>query len=134
MAGPESNTAEYFENDTWTLAKSYKTVLYDACLTFIPNHNDRVYIIGGNNGEIISRDIEYYDFAADDYFGLTSIPGIPNIQKLGCTGYIGNDQLRSLVMIGGFIADIVSLILYGKIGKMITQPSRLKQIPLGRIT
>ena len=49
MAGVESNTAEYFENDVWTVVRPYKSTLYDACLTFIPKYPDRVYIIGGHN-------------------------------------------------------------------------------------
>ena len=106
MAGTESNTAEYFENDKWTIAKSYKSILYDACLTFIPKHPDRVYIIGGNNGNAINREIEYYEFSTNEYYNLTSYPGIPNIRALGCTGYITDNQLKSLIMVGGIMADV----------------------------
>ena len=107
MAGAESNTAEYFENDVWTVVRPYKSTLYDACLTFIPKYSDRVYIIGGQNGTGINNNIEYYEFSSNQYYELTSIPGIPNIRGLGCTGYITVSQLRSLIMIGGIISDSV---------------------------
>ena len=109
MAGSESNTAEYFENDKWTIAKPYKSILYDACLTFVPNHPDRVYIIGGKNETAINKNIEYYEFSTDEYGAVTSIPGIPNIRALGCTGYITDMQFRSLIMIGGIVADQIPI-------------------------
>ena len=115
MAGSESNTAEYFENDEWTIVKPYKSILYDACLTFIPRHPDRVYIIGGHNGTAINNDIEYYEFSSNTYYALTSIPGIPNIRALGCTGYITVSQLRSLVMIGGIVSDSVRKFLLARL-------------------
>ena len=47
MPGTESNTAENLENDVWTEKCSYKSILYDACLTsftlMLPNWSKRKY-------------------------------------------------------------------------------------------
>ena len=110
-------------------SKPYKSILYDACLTFIPNFNNRVpdvytrvYIIGGYNGEVSSSAIEYYDFDENNDFYLKSIPSKYSIKKHGCTGYITDDQLRTIIIIGGYIADLVRINSSARIYLYGTQP------------
>ena len=91
---------EGYENGEWTALKPYpKNVIYH-CVTFMPDDNNKFYVLGGldySEGKTIDPIMEY-DYTKNKY---TEIGTINNgLAAHGCTGFVDNGS-RYLVIVGG---------------------------------
>ena len=97
---------EVYENEKWTALKPYLiyntyNVIYH-CVTFLPDVNDKFYVLGGlyNNG--VSHDqVMEYDFNTNEYTQITKIKD--GLAAHGCTGLVLDNGQRFLVTVGGHV-------------------------------
>ena len=98
---------EVYENEKWTALKPYpKNVIYH-CVTFMPDDNDKFYVLGGLKDDGVSHDqVMEYDFNTNKYTEITKING--GLAAHGCTGYVLNNGQRFLVTVGGHVNSVAT--------------------------
>ena len=111
-AGCIEGYTEAYHKGEWTALKPYpKKVIYH-CVTFMPDNNNKFYVLGGldySTGKTIDAIMEY-DFTKDKYTEITTISHLTISNGLaahGCTGYV-NEGSRYLVTIGGHEDNVPS--------------------------
>ena len=95
-------TSEVLQNGEWTQIKNFPTAMWGGCATFVPGHNNKVYISGGYQDVVastITDKIYAYDFEADEYELIGNTPETP-LAYHGCVGITNseNQKVKSSVV------------------------------------
>ena len=91
---------EVYENEKWTALKPYPINVIYHCVTFLPDVNDKFYVLGGLKDDGVSHDqVMEYDFNTNKYTQITKIKG--GLAAHGCTGFATGQ--RFLLTVGGHV-------------------------------